>query len=72
MDNIRTKKAKKKSDGNTLIVLGVLLGLGIGAGLALAYSRGNGSQNRRELNQWAHKRLDVVQHRIEGVVKREA
>ncbi len=71
MDTERTKKATKKSDGNTLLVLGSLLGAGIGAAIALVYSRGTGEQNRKDLNMWAHHRLDDVQHKIEGAVKRD-
>ena len=70
MDTKRTKKAGKSSDGTSLVVLGIALGFAIGAGIALVYSRGSGEQNRKELNKWAHRRLDVVQRKIEGVVKR--
>ena len=64
----RHRKARK--EGNTLAIPGIILGTGIGAALALIYSPGTGKQNRKQLTQWAHRRLDVVQRKLEGVVKR--
>jgi gas vesicle protein len=49
----------------------MLLGAGLGAVVALFYSPGTGEQNRKNLNLWAHHRLDDVQRKVEGVVKRE-
>lgn len=65
-----TTKTKKKSDGNTLAGFGLLLGAAIGGALGLIYSRGTGEQNRKDLNLWAHHRLDDLQRKAEGVVKR--
>lgn len=63
--------ARPEPDGNGLAVLGMLLGAGLGAVVALFYSPGTGEQNRKNLNLWAHHRLDDVQRKVEGVVKRE-
>ncbi len=62
---------RKQTDGNSLTIIGMLLGAAIGASVALVYSRGTGAQNRRALNLWAHHRLDDIQHKVEGAVKRE-
>ncbi len=37
MDTERTKKARKENDGNSLAILGIILGTGIGAAAALIY-----------------------------------
>ena len=63
----KIKKSRPKSDGNALAILGAILGAAIGAGVALAYSRGNGEQNRADLNKWAHQRLDDLQHKVESI-----
>ena len=63
----KIKKSRPKSDGNALAILGALLGAAIGAGVALVYSRGNGEQNRTDLNKWAHHRLDDLQHKVESI-----
>jgi hypothetical protein len=70
-DTDTKKRARKESDGNTLAALGMLLGAGLGAAVALFYSRGTGEQNRKDLNMWAHHRLDDLQHKAEGVMKRD-
>lgn len=61
------KKGRPQSDGNALAILGTILGAAIGAGVALVYSRGNGEQNRANLNKWAHHRLDDLQHKVESI-----
>ncbi len=63
----KIKKSRPKSEGNALTLLGAMLGAAIGAGLALVYSRGNGEQNRADLNKWAHQRLDDLQHKVESI-----
>ncbi len=71
MDIERAKMRRQESNDTGLVVLGIILGLGVGVGIALIYSRGTGKQNRKALNQWAHRRLDGVQRKVEGVVKRD-
>jgi gas vesicle protein len=66
----RYSRVRKAKEGNSLAVPGVILGTGIGAALALIYSPGTGKQNRKQLSDWAHRQLDVVQRKLEGVVKR--
>ncbi len=61
------KKGRPQSDGKALAILGTILGAAIGAGVALVYSRGNGEQNRANLNKWAHHRLDDLQHKVESI-----
>lgn len=65
------KKTKKQSDGNTLAAIGLLFGAALGAAVAMVYSRGTGKQNRKDLNLWAHHRLDDLQRKAEGVVKKD-
>jgi gas vesicle protein len=64
-------KKRQEGDGNALGVIGALLGAAIGAAVGLIYSRGTGEQNRKALNRWAHHRVDDLQRKVEGVVKRE-
>jgi hypothetical protein len=68
---VDVKQTKKEADGSVLAALGMLAGAALGAVLGLIYSRGTGEQNRRDLNLWAHHRLDDLQRKVEGVVKRE-
>jgi gas vesicle protein len=67
LDTETAKKSRRTSDGNTLAVLGAMLGAVLGAGVALVYSRGNGAQNRADLSKWAHHRLDDLQHKVESI-----
>jgi gas vesicle protein len=57
---------KNKRTGRTFILLGLLAGLAIGAGVALVYAPNNGKKNRKQLNQWAHNRLEAAQRKVEG------
>ncbi|MGA7733728.1 MAG: YtxH domain-containing protein [Chloroflexia bacterium] len=65
------KRTRKESGGNALAAIGMLLGAGLGAAVALVYSPGSGKKNRKNLNLWAHHRLDDLQRKAEGVVKRD-
>ena len=67
---MRTKR-QDQDDGNALTAIGMLLGAALGAAVALVYSPGTGKQNRKNLTLWAHHRLDEIQRKAEGVVKRE-
>jgi len=63
--------AKKSGKGRALTLLGLMAGAAVGAAVALIYSPHNGKGNRRELNQWAHNRLEAAQHKVkedDGVV----
>jgi len=51
--------------GRFFTLFGLLAGAAVGAAVALIYSPHKGEQNLRELNQWAHSRLDDVQRRVE-------
>ena len=51
--------------GLVFSLLGLLAGAAVGAAVALVYSPGDGQGNRKQLNQWAHNRLEEAQRRLE-------
>jgi gas vesicle protein len=51
--------------GRAFVLLGLLAGVAVGAALALVYSPHDGQENRKQLNQWAHNRLEQAQRRLE-------
>jgi gas vesicle protein len=65
------KRARKESGGKALTAIGMVLGAGLGAAVGLVHSPGTGKKNRKNLNLWAHHRLDDLQRKAEGVVKRD-
>jgi gas vesicle protein len=56
---------KKTRTGRTFTILGLMAGAAVGAAVALVNSPHDGKKNRKQLNQWAHKRLDDVQRKVE-------
>jgi len=51
--------------GLAFSLLGLLAGAAVGAAVALVYSPSDGPGNRKQLNQWAHNRLEEAQRRLE-------
>ena len=57
--------AKKNRSRQVFALLGVLAGAAVGTAVGLVNSPHDGKQNRNQLNQWAHKRLDDAIRRVE-------
>ena len=57
--------SKKTRTGRAVTMLGLLAGAAVGAAVALVNSPHDGENNRKQLNRWAHKRLDDVQRKVE-------
>jgi gas vesicle protein len=57
--------SKNTRAGRAFAVLGLLAGAAVGAAVALVYSPSDGQGNRKQLNQWAHNRLEEAQHKLE-------
>jgi gas vesicle protein len=51
--------------GRFFTLFGLVAGAAVGAAVALVYSPHKGEKNIRELNQWAHNRLEEVQRKVE-------
>ena len=52
--------------GRFFTLFGLLAGAAVGAAVALIYSPHRGEENRAQLNQWAHHRLEDAQNKVEG------
>jgi gas vesicle protein len=57
--------SKDTRAGRVFALFGLLAGAAVGVAVALVYSPNDGRGNRKQLNQWAHNRLEEAQHKLE-------